>query len=45
MVESARQRLDHLVSLLPGLDGDQLELVDAALADVLDTLGIGSVIA
>ena len=40
MVESARQRLDHLVSLLPVLDGDQLELVDSALADVLDTLGV-----
>ena len=45
MVESARQRLDHLVSLLPALDGAQLESVDAALADVLDALGIGSVIA
>ena len=44
MVESARQRLDHLVSLLPVLDGDQLESVDSALADVLDALGIGSVI-
>ena len=40
MVESARQRLDHLVSLLPVLDGDQLESVDSALADVLDTLGV-----
>ena len=45
MVESARQRLDHLVSLLAALDGAQLESVDAALADVLDALGIGSVIA
>lgn len=45
MVESARQRLDHLISLLPVLDGDQLESVDAALADLLDALGIGSVIA
>ena len=45
MVESARQRLDNLVSLLPVLDGDQLEAVDAALADLLDALGIGSVVA
>ena len=45
MVESARQRLDHLVSLLPVLAGDQLESVDSALADLLDALGIGSVIA
>ena len=44
MVESARQRLDNLVSLLPVLDGDQLESVDSALADLLDALGIGSVI-
>ena len=43
MVESARQRLDHLVSLLAALDGAQLESVDSALADLLD--GIGSVIA
>ena len=40
MVESARQRLDHLVSLLPGLAPDQLESVDAALADLLDDLGV-----
>ena len=45
MVESARQRLDHLISLLPALDGDQLESVDSAMADLLDALGIGSVIA
>lgn len=44
MVESARQRLDHLVSLLPALDGDQLESVDSALADLLAALGIGAVI-
>ena len=40
MVESARQRLDHLVSLLPVLDGDQLEAVDAALSDLIDDLGV-----
>ncbi|MPM60064.1 hypothetical protein SDC9_106911 [bioreactor metagenome] len=40
MVESARQRLDHLVSLLPVLDGDQLESVDSALADLLAALGV-----
>ena len=44
MVESARQRLDHLVALLPGLAPDQLESVNSALADLLDALGIGSVI-
>ncbi|NLI84428.1 MAG: hypothetical protein GX440_03305 [Propionibacterium sp.] len=45
MVESARQRLDHLVSLLPALAGDQLESVDAALADLLDDLDRRAVIA
>lgn len=45
MVESARQRLDHLVSLLPVLDGDQLEAVDSALADLLDDLDRRAVIA
>ena len=44
MVESARQRLDNLISLLPALDGDQMEAVDSALADLLDALGIGAVI-
>jgi len=45
MVESARQRLDHLVSLLPALDGDQLESVNSALADLLDDLDRRAVIA
>ena len=43
MVESARQRLDHGETLTV-LGADQLEEVDAALADLLDALGIGSVI-
>ena len=40
MVESARQRLDHLVSLLPVLVAVQLEAVDAALSDLIDDLGV-----
>lgn len=45
LVASARQRLDHLGSLLPALDGDQLEAVDSALADLLDDLDRRAVIA
>ena len=40
MVESARQRIDQLSMTVPVLDADQLETVDAALADVLDALGV-----
>ena len=45
MVAVVRQRIDQLSMTVPVLDGDQLESVDAALADLLDALGIGSVIA
>lgn len=45
MVAVVRQRIDQLSMTVDVLDADQLESVDAALADLLDALGIGSVIA
>lgn len=40
MVAVVRQRIDQLSMTVPVLDADQLETVDAALADVLDALGV-----
>lgn len=45
MVAVVRQRIDQLSMTVDVMDGDQLEAADAALADVLDALGIGPVIA
>lgn len=44
MVAIVRQRIDQLSMTVDVLDGDQLESVDAALADLVDALGIGAVI-
>ena len=40
MVAIVRLRIDQLSTTVDVLDGDQLESVDSALADVLDTLGV-----
>jgi hypothetical protein len=45
MVAVVRQRIDQLSMTVDVLGADQLEEVDAALADLLAALGIGSVIA
>ena len=44
MVAVVRQRIDQLSMTVDVLDADQLESADSALADLLDALGIGSVI-
>ena len=40
MVAVVRQRIDQLSMTVPVLDADQLESVAAALADLLDALGV-----
>ncbi|MEA5054410.1 MAG: hypothetical protein VB093_13315 [Propionicimonas sp.] len=43
MVAVVRQRIDQLSMTVDVLDGDQMESVDSALADLLAALGIGAV--
>ena len=40
MVAVVRQRIDQLSMTVPVLDGDQLESIDATLADLLAALGV-----
>lgn len=45
MVASARQRLDHLSATVDGLADDQLLMVNGALGDLLEGVGIRMVVA